>query len=112
VSCEIVPWRRSRLEQLHNDKKLSREERRIKSAAAGMIRPEDTYAVAANCCECRHVPNEKLVNTDGHTFGTPALELVNGVALKLNKKEQLDQVADKVAEACPAPWKTVSTVDN
>ena len=85
---------------MHNDKKLSREERRIKAAAAGMIRPEDTYAVAANCCECRHVPNEKLVNTGGHTFGTPALELVNGVALKLNKKEQLDQVADKVAEAC------------
>jgi hypothetical protein len=77
-----------------------------------MILPDDTCAVTANRCQCRLVPNEKLVNTAGHTPGTSAVESINGDALKLNKKEQLDQAADKVAEACPLPWKTESTIDN
>ena len=60
VPCEIVPWRRSRLEQMaDNHRKLSREERRIKAAPAGMILPDDTCAVTANRCQCRLVPNEK-----------------------------------------------------
>ena len=66
-----------------------------------MILPDDTCAVTANRCQCRLVPNEKLVNTAGHTPGTSAVESINGDALKLNNKEQLDQAADKVAEACP-----------
>lgn len=41
-----------------------------KSEAAGMIRPENLYNLAANCYGCHTVPNEKLVNVGGHTAGS------------------------------------------
>ena len=40
------------------------------SDAAGMIRPSNLYALAANCYSCHTVPNEKLVNVGGHTAGS------------------------------------------
>jgi hypothetical protein len=46
-----------------------------KSEAAGMIRPHDFYGLAKNCYGCHVVPQEKLVNTGGHTAGS-AFELV------------------------------------
>lgn len=76
VSCESCHGAAQDWVNVHNDKKVSREERRTKSAATGMIRPEDMYAVAANCFQCHLVPNEKLVNVGGHTAGTPGFELV------------------------------------
>ena len=99
---------------IHNDKKLSREERRTKSEAAGMIRPEDIYAVAANCYQCHLVPNEKLVNIGGHTAGSKGFELVlmvagNGAAQfphcrtarkgKVNKEDDQNQQAHDVRRA-------------
>lgn len=45
------------------------------SEAAGMIRPNNTYAWAKNCYNCHVVPQEKLVNVGGHTAGS-AFELV------------------------------------
>lgn len=77
VSCESCHGAAQDWVNIHNDKKLSREERRTKSEAAGMIRPEDMYAVAANCYQCHLVPNEKLVNTGGHTAGSKDFELVS-----------------------------------
>ncbi|MEO6873095.1 MAG: cytochrome c family protein [Chthoniobacterales bacterium] len=77
VSCESCHGAAADWLNIHNDKKLSREERRTKSAAAGMIRPEDMYSVAANCYQCHLVPNEKLVNTGGHTAGSAGFELVS-----------------------------------
>ncbi len=77
VSCESCHGAALDWVNIHNDKKISKEERRTKSAAAGMIRPEDIYAVAANCYQCHLVPNEKLVNVGGHTAGTPGFELVS-----------------------------------
>ncbi len=76
VSCESCHGAAADWINVHNDKKLSREERRSKSVAAGMIRPDNIYSVAANCFQCHLVPNEKLVNTGGHTAGTPGFELV------------------------------------
>ena len=76
VSCESCHGAAADWINIHNDKKLSREDRRTKSAAAGMIRPDNIYDVAANCYQCHLVPNEKLVNTGGHTAGTPGFELV------------------------------------
>jgi hypothetical protein len=76
VSCESCHGAAKDWIDIHNDKKLSREERRTKSAAAGMIRPENIYAVAANCFQCHLVPNEKLVNVGGHSAGTPGFDLV------------------------------------
>lgn len=77
VSCESCHGAAQDWLNIHNDKKIPREERRTKSAAAGMIRPEDLYAVAANCYQCHLVPNEKLVNAGGHTAGSAGFELVS-----------------------------------
>lgn len=77
VSCESCHGAAQDWVNVHNDKKLSREERRKKSEAAGMIRPDDLYAVAANCYQCHLVPNEKLVNVGGHTAGSKGFELVS-----------------------------------
>ncbi len=40
------------------------------SDAAGMIRPNNLYALAENCYSCHTVPNETLVNVGGHTAGS------------------------------------------
>ena len=40
------------------------------SDAAGMIRPGNLYALAANCYSCHTVPNERLVNVGGHAAGS------------------------------------------
>ena len=55
-----------------------REERLRSSEELGMIRPviDNIYQLATNCFECHTVPNEKLVNTGGHTAGS-AFELVS-----------------------------------
>lgn len=77
VSCESCHGAAQDWVNVHNDKKLSRDERRSKSEAAGMIRPDDLYSVAANCYQCHLVPNEKLVNTGGHAAGSKDFELVS-----------------------------------
>jgi hypothetical protein len=77
VSCESCHGAAQDWVNIHNDKKVAREERRTKSAAAGMIRPENLYAVAANCYQCHLVPNEKLVNVGGHAAGSKDFELVS-----------------------------------
>jgi hypothetical protein len=76
VSCESCHSPALDWLNLHNDKKLSRDQKHAKSQAAGMLRPDDVYSVAANCYQCHLVPNEKLVNVGGHSAGTPGFELV------------------------------------
>ena len=58
-----------------NEDPAHREKRWADAVAAGMIRPQDTYAVARNCYGCHTVPNERLVNVGGHTAGSK-IELV------------------------------------
>jgi hypothetical protein len=58
-----------------NEDPAHKTERYAKSVAAGMTRPGDLYSVAKNCYSCHSVPNEKLVNTGGHTAGSK-MELV------------------------------------
>ncbi|HTQ30394.1 MAG TPA: cytochrome c family protein [Opitutaceae bacterium] len=53
-----------------------REARRAKAAAAGMIYPENLYAVAANCYQCHIVTDEKLTNVGGHTAGSADFNLL------------------------------------
>jgi hypothetical protein len=76
VSCESCHGAAADWINIHNDKKLSPEERKTKSIAAGMIRPEDIDAVATNCYQCHLVPEEKLVNVGGHVAGSADFELV------------------------------------
>jgi len=53
-----------------NEAPAHKAERYAKSEAAGMIRPGNLYGVAQNCYSCHTVPDEKLVNTGGHTAGS------------------------------------------
>ena len=53
-----------------------RKARYEKSVAAGLLRPSNLYAVAANCYSCHTIPNEKLVNVGGHSAGSK-FELVS-----------------------------------
>lgn len=43
-----------------------RKERLRAAEAAGMIRPSNIYAAAANCFQCHTVPDEELVDKGGH----------------------------------------------
>ena len=52
------------------------DQRWADSEAAGMIRQSKLYLLAKNCYGCHVVPQEKLVNTGGHTAGS-AFELVS-----------------------------------
>ena len=76
VSCESCHSPAQDWLNLHNDKKLSRDQKKIKSLDAGMLRPEDIYTVASNCFQCHLVPNEKLINVGGHSAATPGFDLV------------------------------------
>jgi hypothetical protein len=77
VTCESCHGQAKDWIDVHNDyggKGLKKEtetaehkKMRIeKTAAAGMIRPADTYHAAANCYSCHTVPDEELVNKGGH----------------------------------------------
>jgi hypothetical protein len=54
----------------HQETAAHKRRRLAESEAAGMIRPDDLYAVANNCYECHLVPNEELVNKGGHEAGS------------------------------------------
>jgi hypothetical protein len=77
VTCESCHGQAKEWIDVHNDYggKGSKKEtetadhkklRLEKTAAAGMIRPADTYQTAANCYSCHTVPDEELVNKGGH----------------------------------------------
>lgn len=77
VTCESCHGQAKEWIDLHNDyggKGITKESetpdhkkmRLDKTAAAGMIRPADTYSAAANCYSCHTVPDEELVNKGGH----------------------------------------------
>ncbi len=53
-----------------NEDPAHKKKRWEDSVAAGLIRPNDAYAVAENCYSCHTVPNEKLVNVGGHPAGS------------------------------------------
>lgn len=74
TSCESCHGGGKEWNKVHSNKEDP--DRLTKSEALGMIRPHDTYAVAANCYTCHTVPNEELVNKGGHTAGSD-FELVS-----------------------------------
>ena len=53
-----------------------RVDRLARSAAAGMRRPSDLYALASSCFQCHSVPDERLVNVGRHSIGSAGFELV------------------------------------
>jgi hypothetical protein len=52
-----------------------KKQRITAAVTAGMIRPSETYTVAANCFSCHTIPDEELVNVGGHKQRS-AFELV------------------------------------
>ena len=74
TSCESCHGGAADWNKIHSDKENPNA---LKEAEKlGMIRPHNTYAVAANCFTCHTVPSEDLVNKGGHTAGS-AFELVS-----------------------------------
>ena len=71
VSCELCHSAAKDWIKLHNVKATQ-----AKAKEEGFFAPDDVYALATNCFQCHTVPNEKLVNTSGHTAGSP-IELVS-----------------------------------
>jgi len=81
TSCESCHGAAQNWVNIHNDyggKDVKKEDegpehrkaRIQKSLEAGMIRPENLYAVAQNCYQCHTVPHETLVNVGGHNLGS------------------------------------------
>ena len=69
TSCESCHGGAKDWNKVHSDI-MNNPNALTEAQALGMIRPSQTYAVAANCFECHTVPNEKLVNVGGHTAGS------------------------------------------
>jgi len=71
VSCELCHGAGKDWVKLHNVKGSL-----AKAQEAGFISINDVYKLAENCFQCHTIPNEKLVNTSGHSAGSP-IELVS-----------------------------------
>ena len=74
TSCESCHGAGKDWNKIHSNKED--KEALTKAEVLGMIRPHQTYAVAANCYTCHTVPSEELVNKGGHTAGSD-FELVS-----------------------------------
>ncbi len=81
VSCESCHGAAKDWMDIHSDyggKDVKRDaetaehkiERTKQSLAAGMIKPENIYALAKNCLQCHLVPHETLVNNSKHKAGS------------------------------------------
>lgn len=68
ISCESCHNAGADWNKIHSNK--DDPDRLAKGEKLGMIRPSNTYHVAANCYSCHTVPEEKLVNEGGHTAGS------------------------------------------
>ena len=66
ISCESCHGAAKDWIKEHNKEKVSRAERKGVSEKAGMLYPENIYAVASNCYDCHVVDREELVNKGGH----------------------------------------------
>lgn len=66
ISCESCHGAAKNWIKEHNKEKVGRAERKAASEKAGMLYPENIYAVASNCYDCHVVDREELVNKGGH----------------------------------------------
>lgn len=68
ISCESCHGAGADWNKVHSNK--DDPDRLKKGEKLGMLRPSNTYAVAANCFSCHSVPEEKLVNETEHKAGS------------------------------------------
>lgn len=59
-ACESCHGAASKWIAIHNDKGVDKATRRANAAAAGMVRPDNLYDIAANCMSCHGLENENL----------------------------------------------------
>lgn len=79
VSCESCHGGAKDWVDVHGDKEkiASHEDRILKSIAAGMLNPRNTYQVAENCFSCHVARDEKLINVGGHPARSEGFELAS-----------------------------------
>ncbi len=79
VSCESCHGGAKEWRDVHGarDKIADRSKRQELSTAAGMLYPDDTYAVATNCFNCHVVRDEELVVKGGHPARSEGFNLVS-----------------------------------
>jgi hypothetical protein len=53
-----------------------RDQRRAQALAAGMIYPDNLYALGSNCYGCHIMNDEKIVNLGGHSASTASFNLL------------------------------------
>lgn len=87
ISCESCHNAGADWNKIHSNK--DDPARLTKSEKLGMIRPSNTYHVAANCYSCHTVPDERLVNVGGHKAGSD-FELVSWLQGEVRHNMQKD----------------------
>jgi hypothetical protein len=98
VACESCHGPATDWNLAHSNKEDP--QRLMKAEKLGMIRPSNTYALAANCFACHTVSDEKLVNVGGHATGS-GFELVSWTQGEI--RHNMQKSAGKVnQEASPA----------
>jgi len=66
ISCESCHGAAQDWIKEHNKENVPRAQRKATAEKAGMLYPENIYAVASNCYDCHVVDREELVNEGGH----------------------------------------------
>ena len=66
ISCESCHGAAKDWIKEHNKENVPRDQRKATAEKAGMLYPQNIYAVASNCYDCHVVDREELVNKGGH----------------------------------------------
>jgi len=66
ISCESCHGAAKDWIKEHNKESVPRAQRQAVAEKAGMLYPQNIYAVASNCFDCHVVDREELVNKGGH----------------------------------------------
>ena len=79
ISCESCHGAAKDWIKEHNKENVPRAQRQAAAEKAGMIYPEDLYAVARNCYDCHVVRHEELVNKGGHPAFSKDFEIASSI---------------------------------
>ncbi len=76
ISCESCHGAARDWIKEHNKETVARAARKSVSEKAGMLYPQNIYAVASNCFDCHVVDREELVNKGGHSAFSKDFDLL------------------------------------
>ena len=95
ISCESCHGAAKDWIKEHNKEKISREQRKEVSEKAGMIYPDNLYAVARNCFDCHIIKHEELVNKGGHPAFSKDFDLAGWLGGEVRHNFMTDAVPVK-----------------